>query len=167
MESFKIVVLGGTGVGKSSFIFQFVQEVYVEDYDPTIEDVYIKNVIIDEKTSQLEILDTVDSEMLNLYIQSIDGILLLYSITDFNSYNYCLNIYNQFLQIEALTKPMILVGTKCDLQKERVVSTIKGVNLAEKLGNCLFMETSSKENMNVKETFYELTKMLHKKVKII
>ena len=54
----KIVVMGSGGVGKSAITVRFVQEIFVEKYDPTIEDSYRKNVVIDDKQYMLEILDT-------------------------------------------------------------------------------------------------------------
>lgn len=58
MREYKIVVLGSGGVGKSALTVQFVQGVFVEKYDPTIEDSYRKQVEVDGQQCMLEILDT-------------------------------------------------------------------------------------------------------------
>lgn len=58
MREYKIVVLGSGGVGKSALTVQFVQEIFVEKYDPTIEDSYRKQVEVDGQQCMLEILDT-------------------------------------------------------------------------------------------------------------
>jgi small GTP-binding protein len=58
VQEYKIVVLGSGGVGKSAITVQFVQGVFVEKYDPTIEDSYRKNCEVDGKQYLLEILDT-------------------------------------------------------------------------------------------------------------
>ena len=55
---FNIVVVGGGGVGKSAMTIQLVQNNFVEEYDPTIEDSYRKNATIDGKAASLNILDT-------------------------------------------------------------------------------------------------------------
>ena len=47
MKDYKIVVLGSGGVGKSALTVQFVQNIFVEKYDPTIEDSYRKQVEVD------------------------------------------------------------------------------------------------------------------------
>ena len=52
------MVLGSGGVGKSALTVQFVQGIFVEKYDPTIEDSYRKKVEIDDEQCVLEILDT-------------------------------------------------------------------------------------------------------------
>lgn len=58
MREYKIVVLGSGGVGKSAITVQFVQGIFVEKYDPTIEDSYRKQVEFDGQQCMLEILDT-------------------------------------------------------------------------------------------------------------
>ena len=55
---YKIVVLGSGGVGKSALTVQFVQGIFVEKYDPTIEDVYLKSIEINGHRFTLEITDT-------------------------------------------------------------------------------------------------------------
>jgi GTPase KRas protein len=61
-QLFKFVTLGGGGVGKSCVTLQFVQSFFTEDYDPTIEDSYRKQVAVDGKTVLLDILDTAGQE---------------------------------------------------------------------------------------------------------
>lgn len=58
MREYKLVVLGSGGVGKSALTVQFVQGIFVEKYDPTIEDSYRKKVEVDNEQCILEILDT-------------------------------------------------------------------------------------------------------------
>lgn len=71
MREYKIVVLGSGGVGKSALTVQFVQGIFVEKYDPTIEDSYRKQVEVDGQQCMLEILDTagtVSTVLIVLYI---------------------------------------------------------------------------------------------------
>ena len=56
MREYKIVVLGSGGVGKSALTVQFVQGIFVEKYDPTIEDSYRKQIEVDEAQCMLDIL---------------------------------------------------------------------------------------------------------------
>lgn len=62
IREYKIVVVGGGGVGKSALTIQFIQSYFVDEYDPTIEDSYRKQVVIDDKVSILDILDTAGQE---------------------------------------------------------------------------------------------------------
>jgi len=70
MREYKIVVLGSGGVGKSALTVQFVQGIFVEKYDPTIEDSYRKQVEVDGQQCMLEILDTAGTVCIYLYKQS-------------------------------------------------------------------------------------------------
>jgi small GTP-binding protein len=74
MREYKIVVLGSGGVGKSALTVQFVQGIFVEKYDPTIEDSYRKQVEVDGQQCMLEILDTAGTVRLYRKIEFISQI---------------------------------------------------------------------------------------------
>lgn len=61
-NEYKIVVVGEGGVGKSAFTIQMVQNQFIGEYDPTIEDHYRKQVVIDEEQCLLDIFDTAVQE---------------------------------------------------------------------------------------------------------
>lgn len=90
MREYKIVVLGSGGVGKSALTVQFVQGIFVEKYDPTIEDSYRKQVEVDGQQCMLEILDTAGTVSFSFfplwYTHYIFSSLLYY----FNSLFYSL-----------------------------------------------------------------------------
>ncbi|KAJ8325798.1 Ras GTPase [Batrachochytrium dendrobatidis] len=62
MREFKLVVVGGGGVGKSALTIQFIQEHFVDEYDPTIEDSYRKQTVVDGEVAMLDVLDTAGQE---------------------------------------------------------------------------------------------------------
>uniref|UniRef100_A0A4W2I4T1 RAP1B, member of RAS oncogene family n=1 Tax=Bos indicus x Bos taurus TaxID=30522 RepID=A0A4W2I4T1_BOBOX len=74
MHEYKLVILGSGGTGKSALTIQFVQGIFVEKYDPTIEDSYRKQVEVDAQQCMLEILDTAGMEqftaMRDLYMKN-------------------------------------------------------------------------------------------------
>jgi len=167
MREYKLVVLGSGGVGKSALTVQFVQGIFVEKYDPTIEDSYRKQVEIDSQQCMLEILDTAGTEqftaMRDLYMKNGQGFLLVYSITAQSTFNDLQDLREQILRVKDTEDvPMILVGNKCDLEDERVVGKDQGHNLA-RMFNCAFMETSAKSKINVNEIFYDLVRQINKK----
>ncbi|XP_064632005.1 ras-related protein Rap1 isoform X3 [Lineus longissimus] len=167
MREYKLVVLGSGGVGKSALTVQFVQGIFVEKYDPTIEDSYRKQVEIDGQQCMLEILDTAGTEqftaMRDLYMKNGQGFLLVYSITAQSTFNDLQDLREQILRVKDTEDvPMILVGNKCDLEDERVVGKDQGHNLARQF-NCSFMETSAKSKINVNEIFYDLVRQINKK----
>jgi small GTP-binding protein len=166
MREYKIVVLGSGGVGKSALTVQFVQGIFVEKYDPTIEDSYRKQVEVDGQQCMLEILDTAGTEqftaMRDLYMKNGQGFVLVYSITAQSTFNDLQDLREQILRVKDTdTVPMVLVGNKCDLEDERVVGKDQGSNLAHTFG-CTFLETSAKAKINVNDIFYDLVQQINK-----
>jgi GTPase SAR1 family protein len=53
-QTYKLVIVGGGGVGKSAITLQFIQSYFVTDYDPTIEDSYTKQCVIDDISAKLD-----------------------------------------------------------------------------------------------------------------
>ncbi|XP_060576222.1 ras-related protein Rap-1 isoform X1 [Ruditapes philippinarum] len=167
MREYKLVVLGSGGVGKSALTVQFVQGIFVEKYDPTIEDSYRKQVEVDGQQCMLEILDTAGTEqftaMRDLYMKNGQGFLLVYSITAQSTFNDLQDLREQILRVKDTDEvPMILVGNKCDLEDERVVGKDQGQGLAHQW-NSDFLETSAKAKINVNEIFNNLVRMINKK----
>ena len=157
----KIVVLGGGGVGKSALTLQFVEDEFVEDYDPTFEECY--RTMLGEQAI-LDIFDTAGQEeeyssMIKEYIIPYQGFLMVYSITSRSSFINELNgLRSQILCVkDSDSVPMVLVGNKCDLDEERQVETIEGENLAKEW-NCPFFESSARHKINVYEMFSKLVK---------
>eukprot|EP00122_Pirum_gemmata_P009911 Pgem_evm1s9150 len=136
MLEYKLVVLGAGGVGKSALTVQFVQNIFVEKYDPTIEDSYRKQVEVDGQQCMLEILDTAGTEqftaMRDLYMKNGQGFLLAYSITQQSTFNDLAALREQILRVkDADNVPMVLCGNKCDLEDERVISKSVGTSKAQ------------------------------------
>lgn len=165
MRDYKLVVLGAGGVGKSCLTVQFVQGVYLDSYDPTIEDSYRKTVEIDNKVADLEILDTAGvaqfTAMRELYIKSGMGFLLVYSVTDRQSLEELLDLREQVLRIKDMNRvPMVLVGNKADLKDERVISVEEGIEVSSDWGKVPFYETSALLRSNVDEVFIDLVRQI-------
>uniref|UniRef100_A0A3Q2DEZ4 Ras-related protein Rap-1A-like n=1 Tax=Cyprinodon variegatus TaxID=28743 RepID=A0A3Q2DEZ4_CYPVA len=104
MREYKLVVLGSGGVGKSALTVQFVQGIFVEKYDPTIEDSYRKQVEVDGQQCMLEILDTAGTEqftaMRDLYMKNGQGFALVYSITAQSTFNDLQDLREQILRVK-------------------------------------------------------------------
>lgn len=165
MRDYKLVVLGAGGVGKSCLTVQFVQGVYLDTYDPTIEDSYRKTIEIDNKVFDLEILDTAGvaqfTAMRELYIKSGMGFLLVYSVTDRQSLDELMDLREQVLRIKDMNRvPMVLVGNKADLQDERAISIEEGIEVSSNWGKVPFYETSALLRSNVDEVFVDLVRQI-------
>ena len=162
MKEYKVVVLGSGGVGKSALTVQFVQNKFLEKYDPTIEDFYRKSIEVDGIPTMLEILDTEGTEqftsMRDLYAKTGHGFLLVYSITNKRTLDELNPLRDQITGLRGHGVPVILVGNKCDLRTEREVSQEDGAKVAASW-KCPLYETSAKTRHNVDEIFMEAVRM--------
>ncbi|KAK4051856.1 RAS1 protein [Microbotryomycetes sp. JL201] len=166
LREYKLVVVGGGGVGKSAITIVFIQNHFVDEYDPTIEDSYRKQCVIDEEVALLDVLDTAGQEeysaMREQYMRTGEGFLLVYSITSRNSFEEISTFHQQILRVKDKDFfPVILVANKCDLEYERQVSSQEGRDLAKQFG-CPFIETSAKQRLNVDEAFSTLVREIRK-----
>ncbi|XP_013391765.1 ras-related protein M-Ras-like isoform X2 [Lingula anatina] len=148
VTTYKLVVVGDGGVGKSALTIQFFQKMFVQDYDPTIEDSYIQHTEIDGEWCILDVLDTAGQEefsaMREQYMRKGDGFLLVYSVTDRQSYENIRNFHTQILRVKDRDSyPMLLVANKVDLVHLRKVPEEQGRDLAIQLG-VQYIETSAK-----------------------
>ncbi|KAL2917550.1 Ras GTPase [Polyrhizophydium stewartii] len=148
----------------SALTIQFIQSQFVDEYDPTIEDSYRKQCVIDQETALLDVLDTAGQEeysaMREQYMRSGEGFLLVYSITSRSSFEEVQTFYQQILRVKDRDWiPMVLVGNKCDLESERVVSTHDGRELARNM-RCKFVESSARHRINVDEAYYLLVRSI-------
>ena len=161
---FKILLVGNSNVGKSSLFLRFVDEIWKENFVPTIGvDFKIKSIKIDNKTIKLQIWDTAGQErfrsLLSSYFKGANGILLLYDITNVNSFK---SLSNWLIEIEKNSSKnvkKILIGNKCDLNDLRKIPINKGKEFADTY-NMKFIETSAKNNVNINECFNILGKEL-------
>ncbi|KAI0900177.1 ras-domain-containing protein [Annulohypoxylon nitens] len=165
LREYKLVVVGGGGVGKSCLTIQLIQSHFVDEYDPTIEDSYRKQCVIDDEVALLDVLDTAGQEeysaMREQYMRTGEGFLLVYSITSDQSFEEIRTFQQQILRVKDKDPtdyfPMVVVGNKCDLESEREVPRQDGEALAKQFG-CPFVETSAKTRTNVDKAFFDLVR---------
>jgi len=165
-QTYKLVVVGGGGVGKSALTIQFIQSYFVTDYDPTIEDSYTKQCVIDDVVARLDILDTAGQEefsaMREQYMRSGEGFLLVFSLTDRNSYEEIYKFHKQILRVKDRDEfPMMLVANKCDLEHHRVISQSEVQQLGQQL-KIPYLECSAKLRMNVDVAFHDTVRLVRK-----
>jgi GTPase KRas len=170
-REYKLVVVGGGGVGKvmavltkSALTIQFIQEQFVDEYDPTIEDSYRKQCIIDQEAALLDILDTAGQEeyaaMREQYMRSGEGFVLVYAINSRSSFEEMQTFVSQIKRVkDSDSVPMVLLGNKCDLEDERQVSITEGKETAKSIG-CEFVETSARSGLNVESAYFLLVRKI-------
>ena len=134
----KLLILGDVSVGKSNFLFRFIENQFIDNHLPTVGFDYKSQIITlpDKTVVKLQIWDTVGQEKFMAINKSllakVHGIILIYDITDQDSFDHI------------------------DIEDKRVISEDEGNKLAVE-NNISFVEASAKENINIKETFIKIT----------
>jgi small GTP-binding protein len=155
----KIAVLGQSMVGKSALTFRFINNRFPTEHDTTIEDSYSIPAKIDDIQCQLEILDTAGQDdyqtMLDTWINSADGFLLVYSIDNRDSFESTKTRFDRILKLKQGHKiSVVIVGNKCDLEDRRQVPKEEVENYFRKINKSIVtLESSALNTINVKESF--------------
>ncbi|KAL6998171.1 Ras-related protein RABC2a [Sarracenia purpurea var. burkii] len=159
--SFKILLIGDSGVGKSSLLVSFISS-SAKDLAPTIGvDFKIKLLAVGGKRLKLTIWDTAGQErfrtLTSSYYRGAQGIILVYDVTRRETFTNLSDVWAKEVDLYSTSKDCVkmLVGNKVDKESERAVSREEGIALAKDYG-CLFLECSAKTRENVEQCFEEL-----------
>ncbi|KAH7146803.1 ras-like GTPase Ras1 [Dactylonectria estremocensis] len=166
LREYKLVVVGGGGCGKSCLTIQLIQSHFVDEYDPTIEDGYRRQCVIDDEVALLDVLDTAGQEeysaMREQYMRTGGGFMLVYSVTSRQNFEEITTFHQQILSEKDKDYfPMVLVGNECSRESEREVTREEGEALARSFG-CKFLETDAKSRINVDEAFFDLVQEIRR-----
>jgi len=160
MTEYKLVVVGAGGVGKSALTIQLIQDHFMDEYDPTIEDSYRKQVVIDGETCLLDIIDTAGQEdeygaLKDQCMRTGEGFLIVFAVNNAKSFEEITAYREQIKKVkDAEEVPMLMVGNKCDLPTTRNMNIFNyGIP---------FVETSAKTRKGVDEAFYTLVREIRK-----
>jgi len=163
----KVIILGDSGVGKTSLMNQYVHKRYSIQYKATIgADFLTKEVLIDDKLVTLQIWDTAGQERFQslgvAFYRGADACVLVHDITEAKSFDNLESWMDEFLVHAAPrnldTFPFVVIGNKADLAKKRQVATAKAQAWCQSKGNLPCYETSAKEALNVEQAFQTIAK---------
>ncbi|NXA37541.1 RSLBA protein, partial [Eudromia elegans] len=170
----RLAVLGARGVGKSALIVRFLTKRFIGDYEPNAGKLYCRLVHLEGEQVAVQIQDTPGCaqvqedpvqvlDALSRCAKWAEGFLLVYSITDYSSYESIRPLHQHIRKVHPDTRtPIIIVGNKADLLHARQVQTKDGLQLANELGS-LFVEISTSENSHgVCDVFQYLCKEVGK-----
>lgn len=160
---FKLLIIGDSGVGKSSLLLRFADNTFSGSYITTIGvDFKIRTVQVDGQRVKLQIWDTAGQErfrtITSTYYRGTHGVIVVYDVTSGDSFA---NVKRWLHEIEQNCDVVnkVLVGNKNDAPDRKVVLTEDALRFAEQMGIQLF-ETSAKDNINVEEMFMSVTRQV-------
>lgn len=162
----KVIVLGDSGVGKTSILNRFVKQEFSQSYRATVgADFLFKELTVDNKELSLQLWDTAGQERFqalgNAFYRGTDCCLLVFDITNTESFDNIKNWRQEFLERsgnENNTFPIIVLGNKCDLAGERRVSKEKASEWALE-SKLIYEEVSAKDDIKVEEAFIQAAKL--------
>ena len=170
MEEYKIVILGSGGIGKTSITLQFVKSQFDTRYNPTIEEAYTKQFVVDDRVLKLHILDTAGQEeytaMRDQYMRDGEGFVLVYAMDEPSSLYEVKEIYEQLIRSKDLEPgdpyPIVVIGNKTDLpEREKTVSREEALSVVRTFGpRCQFFEASAKSKLNIDESFQAIVRLV-------
>ena len=128
-ERHNIILLGASGVGKTSLSLKFIYDEFKEEYQPSKTEAYRKNIIVNGKSCQIDILDTANQEsraIQDQYLRSADGFLIIFSISCLESFEQMIEFREDVLRIcdtDNEMRPFIILGNKVDCDANPKSST--------------------------------------------
>ncbi|XP_074580218.1 ras-related protein Rab7-like [Curcuma longa] len=166
----KVIVLGDSGVGKTSLMNQYVHKKFTQQYKATIgADFVTKEILVDDRLVTLQIWDTAGQERFQslgvAFYRGADCCVLVYDVNVRRSFDTLDNWHDEFLNqaspSDPSTFPFILLGNKMDLDggNSRVVSEKKAIEWCASRGNIPYFETSAKEDYNVDDAFLRVAQL--------
>ncbi|CAH1725379.1 unnamed protein product [Aphis gossypii] len=166
-DTYKLIIVGSSGVGKSSIIKRFFKGVYSEDDSCLTLGMDFQQSVVKFKNKfiKLQFWDTAGTEkyrsLATSYYRGAHGVFIVYDVTDVKS---LLSLRNWIDDVTTFADPTIvkiLVGNKCDDTFNREISIELGLSESKTYGINFFDEVSSKTNANIDKLFYTMISKIH------
>lgn len=157
----KVVILGDSGVGKTSLMSNYVNKKFTNHYKATIgADFLTKELMVGDQLVTMQIWDTAGQERFKslgvTFYRGSDCCLLIYDVTVPITFTHLDRWREDFLNQAGPPNPeafpFVVIGNKIDLES-RSVSTKQAMEFCEQNGNLPYFETSAKESTNVDAAF--------------
>ncbi len=162
---FKIIIIGDSGVGKTSILSRYADDSFTESHISTIGvDFRFKTIPIENKYTneieqiKLQIWDTAGQErfknITSAYYRNADGLVVVYDITDKKSFDNISLWLGEVRKYMENSKPIIIIGNKSDREDKQV--TYEELEEFSKKNNFLYLETSARQDKNVELLFMKM-----------
>ena len=156
----KTIILGDSGVGKTSVALRFVSNVFKKYSEVTIGASYLtKTLTINDNIYKFFIWDTSGEEKYHslapLYYRGSDIAIIVYDITQKQSFISVKKWIKELKDNGPVNISFAIIGNKNDLENKRQVLTKDAKKYADEM-NAVFFETSAKDNINIDELFHEM-----------
>ena len=166
--TFKLIIIGDCGVGKSCLTQQASKNLFDDSYCSTVGfEFLVFNIRIDDKIIKLQLWDTCGQELYRSLVasfyRSASLAIMVYSVTNKKSFQ---NIDLWYKDLKNNASPDInvfLIGNKIDLTDQREVTTKEGETFKDEFRLDKFVECSAKTGFNAKNIFIEAAKLLYDK----
>mmetsp|Transcript_8111 Transcript_8111/g.12109 ORF Transcript_8111/g.12109 Transcript_8111/m.12109 type:complete len:200 (+) Transcript_8111:96-695(+) len=160
----KVVLLGDTGVGKSSLVLRFVTNNFKPYSESTIGASFMsKMIMVDGKPIKFQIWDTAGQEKYHslapMYYRGAAAAIIVYDITRANTFKTLKNWVDELKAQGPHEIAIAVAGNKADLEDQREVESAAASAYAQEIG-AMYLETSAKDDLNVHDIFVQLSQRL-------
>ena len=164
--SFKLIVIGDSGVGKSCLTNNAIKNTFDDAYNATVGfEFFTFNIKLNGKVVKLQIWDTCGQELyrslITNFYRNSSLAMMVYSINSKESFD---NVEMWLRELRTHSNPdvkVFLIGNKSDLEAEREVTTEQGENFYKQNNLSLFMESSAKTGFNTQKIFVKAAEILY------
>ncbi|KAI9729127.1 MAG: hypothetical protein M1828_000212 [Chrysothrix sp. TS-e1954] len=159
----KVIILGDSGVGKTSLMNQYVNKKFSASYKATIgADFLTKEVAIDDRVVTMQIWDTAGQERFQslgvAFYRGADCCVLTFDVTNKKSFETLDSWRDEFLiqasPMDPENFPFVVLGNKIDAdESKRMVPAKHAKAFCSSKGDLPYFETSAKDALNVEQAF--------------
>jgi len=159
----KVIILGDSGVGKTSLMNQYVNKKFSASYKATIgADFLTKEVLVDDRLVTMQLWDTAGQERFQslgvAFYRGADCCVLVYDVNNSKSFDTLDSWRDEFLvqasPMDPENFPFVVIGNKIDVEEsKRMISSKRAMTFCQSKGGIPYFETSAKEAINVEQAF--------------
>lgn len=165
---YKVLIIGDSTVGKTSLTIRYVSGSFIDDLRLTIGvDFYNKTLTMNEETVKFQLWDFAGEQrfrfLLPQYCKGANGVFFLYDITKPPTLEHLPEWISIVRQSCGSKIPILLIGSKADLDEYRKVPKEKALQTLKKYNLTDYIELSSKTGKNVQKSFKKMAKILIKR----